>query len=141
MGVPLGPGGLDLPDIIAAAAAAAAAAANQGYSVAAAAAPSALVLSPLKLLHLRFICGVATDAEVPHIWLEVCQAPTKAVALAVLSQYLWARREVCRRDLFGSADMLHVCGALFMFVHRYRFVNPRHDPACPDGGMSFWKTH
>ena len=25
-----------------------------------------------------------------------------------------------------------------MFVHGDRFVNPRNDPACPDGGMSFW---
>ena len=25
-----------------------------------------------------------------------------------------------------------------MFVHRDRFVNPRHDPDCPAGGVSFW---
>ena len=37
--------------------------------------------------------------------------------------------------------MLHVCGALFVFVNRDRFVNPRHDPDCPAGGMSFWTTH
>ena len=61
--------------------------------------------------------------------------------MAVLSQYLWVVGEVCRRDLFGSVDILHVCGALLMFVHRDRFVNPRHDPACLAGGMSFWKTH
>ena len=70
----------------------------------------------------------------------MCQAPTKAADLAVLSKYLWAGREVFRRDLFGSADMLHVCGALFMFVHGDRFVNPRHDPACPAGGLFFWTT-
>ena len=34
------------------------------------------------------------DAEIPQIWLEVCRAPNKAAALAVLSQYLWAARDV-----------------------------------------------
>ena len=34
--------------------------------------------------------------------------------------------------------MLYVCGSLFMFVHRYWFINPQHDPACPAGGLSFW---
>ena len=75
MGIPLGPGGFDLLAIIAAAASAAADAATQGYVTSAAAAspsiaataPLARVLSPLKLLHLRFIYGVATDAEIPCI--------------------------------------------------------------------------
>ena len=49
-------------------------------------------------------------------------------------------REVCHRDLFGSVDMLHVCRALFVFVHWDRFFNPWHDPACPVGGISFWTT-
>ena len=53
------------------------------------------MLYPLKLLHLRFICGVAMDAEIPRIWLEVCWAPTKLAALAVLSWYLWDVKEVC----------------------------------------------
>ena len=61
--------------------------------------------------------------------------------MSVLSKYLWAGREVCRRDFFGSTDMLHVYGALFMFVHRDRFVNPWDNPACPTGGVYFWTTH
>ena len=95
--MPLVPGGLDIPAIIAAVAADATAAVTQGYSVAAAAtspsvdattAPSSRVLSLLKLLHLSFICRVAMDAKTPLIWLEVFWAPTKLAALAVLSQYL-----------------------------------------------------
>ena len=104
MGVQLGPGGPDLPGIITDVAVYAAAAATQGYTAAAAAAspsiaiafavavavavadPSAHVMYPMKLLHLRFTCGVATDAEIPRICLEVCWAPTKAAALMVLSQ-------------------------------------------------------
>ena len=72
--------------------------------------------------------------------MEVFQAPTKADALAVLSQFLWAEREVYCRDLFGFANMLHVCRFLFMLMHRDRFVNLRHDPSCPSGGISFWTT-
>ena len=68
------------------------------------------------------------------------RAPTKAAALVVLSQYLLAGREVCRRDFFGSENMLHVCGALLMLVHRNQFANPWHDPACPAVGMYFWMT-
>ena len=41
-------------------------------------------LTPMKLLHLRFVCGVATDVEVPPIWREVAQAPTKGAALSIL---------------------------------------------------------
>ena len=66
---------------------------------------------------------------------------TKAAALAVLSQYIWDGSEVCWRDFFGSEDMLHVYGALFMFVHEDRFVNPWHDLYFPAGGVSFWTTH
>ena len=58
----------------------------------------------------------------------------------MLFQYLWEGREVCCRELFGSADMLHVCGALLMFVHGYWFFNYRKDPAQPARSMSFWKT-
>ena len=85
----------------------------------------------MKLLHLRFVCGVATNAEVPPIWQEVAQAPTKGASLSILNQYLWAGREVCQRQFFGAADMMHVCGALFMFVHRDRFMNPGDDPFVP----------
>ena len=36
--------------------------------------------------------------------------------------------------------MIHVCGALFMFVHGDKFMNPFADPAFPVGGLSFWLT-
>ena len=88
-------------------------------------------LTPMKLLRLRFVCGMAMDAEVPPIWREIAQAPTKGAALSILNQYLWAGREVCRRQFFGATDMMHDCGALFMFVHGDRFMNPGADPACP----------
>ena len=65
----------------------------------------------MKLLHLRFVCGVATDVEVPPIWQEVVQAPTKGASLSILNQYLWEGREVFRQKCFCAADMMHVCGA------------------------------
>ena len=148
IGRPLGPGVLGLPTIIAAAAAAAAAAATQGYAATAAAAspsvaasaPLARVISPLKLLYLLLIYGVAADADISRIWIEACRAPTKADALVVLSQYLWDGREVCQRDFFGSKEMLHFCRSLFMFVHGDRFVNPKKYPDCPIGGVCIWTT-
>ena len=87
---PPGRGGLDIRAIIAATAVAAAAA--QGYA-AFPLPPSAVRggecgLTPVKLLHLRFVCGVATDAEVPPIWRKVAQAPTKGAVLSILNQYL-----------------------------------------------------
>ena len=45
-------------------------------------------IPPLKWMHLCFVCGVATDAEVPAIWEEVVDAPTKQEGLAVLLQDL-----------------------------------------------------
>ena len=92
----------------------------------------------MMLLHLHFVCRVATHAEVPPIWREVAQAQTKGDALSILNQYLWAGRDVCRRQFYGAADTMHVCGALFMFVHGDRFMNPGADPAYPAGGLSFW---
>ena len=99
--VPPSGGGLDIPAIIADAAMATAvvAAAAQGYAASpqppAAIGGGARGLTPMKLLHLRFVCGVATDAEVPPIWREVAHALTKGAALSILNQYLWAGREVC----------------------------------------------
>ena len=63
---------------------------------------------------------MATDTEVLPIWREVAQALTKGASFSILNQYLWAGREVCRRQFFGAADMMHVCNALFMFVHNTR---------------------
>ena len=116
MWVPLGPGGINLPAIIMAMVAAAAAVATQGYAAAAAASPS--VTAAEQVLHKdippagqdgSFRDRVATDAKTPRIWLEVCRAPTKSAALTVLSQYIWAGREVFRWYFFGYVYMLHVC--------------------------------
>ena len=65
------PGGINIPAIIAAADATDDV--TQGYAAVAASpsvtatAPSARVLSLLKLLHLHFICGVVTGADIPWI--------------------------------------------------------------------------
>ena len=113
---------LDILAIIDRTATAIAAAAAQGYAtppqpLAAASGGGARGLTPMKLLHLHFVCGVATYAEIPLICREVAQAPTKGTSFSILKKYLWAGREVCRRQFFGAADMIHVCGALFIFVH------------------------
>ena len=77
---------------IAAIVAAAVTAATQGLAAATAAsgnpgviAPQA-TLSPLKLLHLRMVCGVATDQDIPRIWEEVGAAQKKQAGNAMLVQ-------------------------------------------------------
>ena len=41
---------------------------------------------PLNWLYLRFVCGIATDAEVTDIWVEVAANITNQEGLAVLPQ-------------------------------------------------------
>ena len=83
---------------------------------------------PLKWLHLRFVCEIATDAEVPTIWSGVATAKTKQEGISILSQYLLMWMELCHRNLHMRAKILHVGGALYKFVSRYRFVNPGTNP-------------
>ena len=131
---------------IAAIVAAAVTAATQGIAAATAASggpgvttPQA-TLSPLKLLHLRMVCGVATDQDIPGIWEEVGAASNKQAGLAMLVQYLMGDMRVCRRTYLGHSDLLHCSIPLYNFVAGDRFVNPGENPACPAGGMSMWTT-
>jgi hypothetical protein len=97
-------------------------------------------ISALKWLHLRMICGVSTNAEIPRIWMEVAAASTRQEGLALLVQYLLSGMATCRREFHGHADLLHVSIPLYNFVAGDRFVNPGENPACPAGGMSFWTS-
>ena len=82
----------------------------------------------LKCLHLRFDYGVATIREVTVFWSEIVEAPTKQEGISILSQYLLMWMELCHRNLHMRAKILHVGGALYKFVSRYRFVNPGTNP-------------
>ena len=97
-------------------------------------------MSDLKKLHLRFVCGVATDAGIPPIWAEVQAASTKQSGFSLLSQYLLTGMGECRRDFLGHADLLHCSTPFYNFIAGDRFVNPGENPACPAGGMSLWTT-
>ena len=110
--------------------------ANASTRVRAAQAP----LSQLKLLHLRMICGVATNDGIPSIWREVAAAPNKQSGLAMLRQYLMKDMRSCRRTYLGHPEWLHCSIPLYNFVAGDRFVNPGENPACPAGGMSMWTT-
>ena len=94
----------------------------------------------MKWLHLRMVCGVSTNAEVPGIWSDVAAAHSKQEGLALLVQYLMSGMQVCRRDFMGHADLLHVSIPLYNFVAGDRFTNPGDNPACPAGGMSLWTS-
>ena len=51
-------------------------------------------ISPLKWLHLRFVCGVTRDVEVTTICEEVAADPIKQDGLAFLYQYLLTGMEL-----------------------------------------------
>ena len=97
-------------------------------------------MSDLKKLHLRFICGVVSDTDIPPIWSEVHTALTKQVGLSLLSQYLLTCMWECRRGVFGQADLLQYSTPFYNFVAGDRFVNPGESPAYPAGSMSMWAT-
>ena len=135
------PGGIDIAAIVGAAVKAA----TEAVAAASAAShlsgtPSPGSLSPLKLLHLRFLCGVPTNADIPAIWSEVQATTTKQAGLSLLVQHLMSGMGACRKDFFGHADILHCSVPLYNFVAGDRFVNPGENPACPAGGMSMWTT-
>ena len=52
-------------------------------------------ISPLKWLHLCFVCGVTMDTEVTAIWEELVAATINQKGLAVLSHYFLTGMESC----------------------------------------------
>lgn len=97
-------------------------------------------LSGLKLLHLRFLCGVRSDDDILDVWKEVHASPSLQEGLALLVQYLMSRMGYCHKEYFGHVDILHCSFPLCNFVVGDKFVNPRETPACPAGGMRMRTT-
>ena len=62
----------------------------------------------------------------------------KNEGLSVLSQYLLTGIESCRRDFHGHVQLLHMRGALYIFVAGNRLANPGTNPACLKGRFSVW---
>ena len=93
-----------------------------------------------KLQHLRFICCVATNEEIPAIWTEVQSCTSKQAGLALFVQYLMAGIGACRHQFFGHSNILHCSVPLYFFFAGDRFVNLGKNPSCPAGGMSMWIT-
>ena len=136
LGGAVNPGGSGIAVIVEAAIRAAAtgmAAVSTTATAVASPAPTPGSLSPLKLLHLRFICGVATNAEIPVICFKVHACTTKQVGLALLVQHLMVGMGTCWHQLFGHSNILHYSVPLYNFVAGDRFVNLGENPACPAG--------
>ena len=67
--------------------------------------------------HLRHICGVVTDNEVPYIWAEVARDRTVATKMDLLTQFLQTDLSECQHRFFGhTEDILHVFLPLLDFV-------------------------
>ena len=93
-------------------------------------------LSLIMRAHLRHICGVAGDDEVPSIWRDMALSRTKAEGLGLLSQFFLTGMSACQSILHGHADLLHISLPLFNYVARGDFTNHGNHPACPSGGIS-----
>ena len=92
-------------------------------------------LSLIMRAHLRHICGVAGDNNVPSIWREMALARTKAEGMALLSQFFCTGMSTCQSTFHGHADLLHISPPLLNFVARGAFANHGNHPACPFGGI------
>ena len=93
-------------------------------------------LSLIMRAHLRHICGMAGDNDVPSIWGEMALARTKAKGLALISQFFLTGMSACQSTFHGHAELLHIYLPLFNFVSRCAFTNHGNHLACPLGGIS-----
>ena len=83
---------------------------------------------------------MATDLEIPDIWVEVANPSTKQAGIVLLVQYLMACMSVYHTNYQGHSDLLHCSVPLYKFVAGDRFVNLGENPTCPAGGMSTQMT-
>ena len=90
--------------------------------------------------HLRHICGVEGDEDVPSICREMALSWTKAEGLALLSQFFMTGMIVCMLEFIRQADLLHIYLPLFNFVTRGDFTNHGNHLACTLGGISRWTS-
>ena len=92
------------------------------------------IISPLKFLHLRMICEIAPNAQIPGIWLDVTGLSTREVGLELLVQYIMESMTTCQKDYLDHPYILHYIVPLYNFIVGDRFVNTGENPARPTGG-------
>ena len=90
--------------------------------------------------HLRHICGVAGDDDIPSIWRGMELARTKAEGLALLFQFFLTGMSACQYNFHGHAELLHISLPLFNFFTRGAFTDHGNHPACPPGGIYPWTS-
>ena len=89
-------------------------------------------VATLSLLHLRFVCRVAADVDLPPIWESVARGRGKMDGLATLNQALMRGLPSCRRIFRGRAHFSASLPLLVFFKH-VSLLNPSLDPACTGG--------
>ena len=90
-------------------------------------------VATLSLLHLRFVCGVAADVDLPPIWESVAWVRGKMDGLATLNQALMRGLPSCFR-IFGGSAHFSASLPLLAFDKNVSLLNPSLDPACTGGG-------
>ena len=97
-------------------------------------------LSSIMRAHLRHICVVVGDKEVPSIWREMELARTKVEGQVLLSQFFLTGVSACQSDFHRHSDLLHIFLPLFNFVTLGAFTNHGNHLACMSGGVSAWAS-
>ena len=97
-------------------------------------------LAPIKSLHLHMIRDVASNPEIPGIWLEVAGVTIKQVGLALLIQYIIAWMIVYHPNYLGHSNLLHCSVLLYNFVAGGRFANLGENSAYHMGSIPMWTT-
>ena len=88
-----------------------------------------------KLLHLRMICNVPTNNDIPAIWTSVSNAKIQQKGHSHLVTYLMIGMLYYMREFRSYADLMHCIILLCNFVTGNRFVNPgRGTPSSMYGG-------
>ena len=74
------------------------------------------IMLALMWIHLCFICGAATDMEVPTICNKVVMAKTKQELISFMLQYLLMLMESCCRDFHKHVQILHMGGGYLQLI-------------------------
>ena len=90
-------------------------------------------VAALSLLHLRFVCGVTRDGDLPPIWEAVARGRRRMEGLATLNQALMRGLPFCLQVFNERA---HFCAPppLLAFVKNVIPLKPSLDTFCTEGG-------
>ena len=92
-------------------------------------------VATLLLLHVRFMCGVARDRDLPPVWEAVATEKIRTEELENLNQTLMRGVPSCHR-VFGGRAQYSASLHLLAFLENVSLWNPYIYQSCARGGVS-----